>query len=395
MAIGIVLAAIAVILAVGVALFRLIFGRRLHMSGGRTRQPRLGVVDAFDLDRQRQLVLIRRDNVEHLLMIGGPNDVLVEAAIVRTPAMLAGREKDAGVSPTVGIPAPVAQQAPVQPVLALQPTAVPALAPMLPNAGLESGPGVPMPMPAEPRPSVVSDPGMAPSSSSRAPEAAPSSQPTPETRLPTAATLPAAARPVQTTPRPGAGLPPRPPVGPVTRPVSTPTPRTNLPRATPNAPAPASGQNGGGRQEPALGRPLDPAPVSAPDRDKNADQPRESSPLGRAPAIRVGRTEDAASPADATRGVGPGPSLPRPTTGEDNAAPVPSVARPLPRPATTPSAPTRAVPPRPTTPSSPPPAAPTQAAPRAPLPSLGSLEEEMAKLLGRPMPPPDPSGSDS
>ncbi|MBX9874305.1 MAG: hypothetical protein K2X84_05560, partial [Beijerinckiaceae bacterium] len=40
-------------------------------GGGRARQPRLGVVDIHDLDRQRQLVLIRRDNVEHLVMIGG------------------------------------------------------------------------------------------------------------------------------------------------------------------------------------------------------------------------------------------------------------------------------------------------------------------------------------
>ncbi|HEY5798214.1 MAG TPA: hypothetical protein VIU82_24695 [Bosea sp. (in: a-proteobacteria)] len=55
-------------------------------SGGRTRQPRLGVVDIHDLDRQRQLVLIRRDNVEHLIMIGGASDVVVETNIVRSGA---------------------------------------------------------------------------------------------------------------------------------------------------------------------------------------------------------------------------------------------------------------------------------------------------------------------
>lgn len=53
-------------------------------GGGRTRQPRLGVVDIHDLDRQRQLVLIRRDNVEHLVMIGGASDVVVETNIVRS-----------------------------------------------------------------------------------------------------------------------------------------------------------------------------------------------------------------------------------------------------------------------------------------------------------------------
>ncbi|HTV33604.1 MAG TPA: hypothetical protein VME69_10975 [Methylocella sp.] len=50
---------------------------------GRARVPRLGMVDAFDLDRQRQLVIIRRDNIEHLLMIGGPNDLLIESQIIR------------------------------------------------------------------------------------------------------------------------------------------------------------------------------------------------------------------------------------------------------------------------------------------------------------------------
>ena len=61
-------------------LYRLVFAHRLRVPGGRTRQPRLGLVDAFSLDGQRQLVLVRRDNVEHLVMIGGPNDVVVEFA---------------------------------------------------------------------------------------------------------------------------------------------------------------------------------------------------------------------------------------------------------------------------------------------------------------------------
>ena len=63
--------------------YRLTFAHRLRVPGGRTRQPRLGLVDAFSLDGQRQLVLIRRDNIEHLVMIGGPNDVLVESQINR------------------------------------------------------------------------------------------------------------------------------------------------------------------------------------------------------------------------------------------------------------------------------------------------------------------------
>nr|WP_210277536.1 hypothetical protein [Microvirga lupini] len=66
---------------------RKVWGGRLIMPGsdrgGRSRQPRLGIVDVYDLDRQRQLLLLRRDNVEHLLLIGGPNDVVIETNIVR------------------------------------------------------------------------------------------------------------------------------------------------------------------------------------------------------------------------------------------------------------------------------------------------------------------------
>jgi flagellar protein FliO/FliZ len=74
------------LLALLAVVLRRLTGGRLAMPAqerGRTRQPRLGIVDVYDLDRQRQLILLRRDNVEHLLLIGGPNDVIVETNIVR------------------------------------------------------------------------------------------------------------------------------------------------------------------------------------------------------------------------------------------------------------------------------------------------------------------------
>src|SRR5450631_2571015 len=58
-------------------------GDRLGAATARGRQPRLAVIDAATVDGRRRLVLIRRDNVEHLLMIGGPTDVVVEPNIVR------------------------------------------------------------------------------------------------------------------------------------------------------------------------------------------------------------------------------------------------------------------------------------------------------------------------
>jgi flagellar protein FliO/FliZ len=56
---------------------------RIGSATARGRQPRLGVVDHASVDSRRRLLIIRRDNVEHLVMIGGPTDVVVEANIVR------------------------------------------------------------------------------------------------------------------------------------------------------------------------------------------------------------------------------------------------------------------------------------------------------------------------
>ena len=83
---AIAFAIILILLVLFGVVFRKLTGARLMMPGsdrGRSRQPRLGIVDVYDLDRQRQLLLLRRDNVEHLLLIGGPNDVVIETNIVR------------------------------------------------------------------------------------------------------------------------------------------------------------------------------------------------------------------------------------------------------------------------------------------------------------------------
>ncbi|HZY23079.1 MAG TPA: hypothetical protein VFE80_11850, partial [Beijerinckiaceae bacterium] len=86
---AIAFAIIFVLLTLFALVLRRLTGGRSMLSGpgGRTRQPRLGIVDVYDLDRQRQLILLRRDNVEHLLLIGGPNDVVIETNIVRVPGL--------------------------------------------------------------------------------------------------------------------------------------------------------------------------------------------------------------------------------------------------------------------------------------------------------------------
>jgi hypothetical protein len=112
----------AVCLLIGVALvfvlFRIVFGRGIKLPGGRSRQQRLGIVDAFEIDRQRQLVIVRRDNVEHLLMIGGPNDVVVESSIIRAEAREGRPARDREQPAVSGLswPAgPAATEAPAEP----------------------------------------------------------------------------------------------------------------------------------------------------------------------------------------------------------------------------------------------------------------------------------------
>src|SRR5215831_14474781 len=84
----------------------------------RGRQPRLAVIDAATVDGRRRLVLIRRDNIEHLLMIGGPTDVVVESNIVRAVAARDVAREPARatvIEPAVRPAAPVENGWPLQP----------------------------------------------------------------------------------------------------------------------------------------------------------------------------------------------------------------------------------------------------------------------------------------
>ncbi|WGR74048.1 MULTISPECIES: flagellar biosynthetic protein FliO [unclassified Bradyrhizobium] len=80
-----IVAFIVVLALIGVAawLVRRFATSRLGANTQRGRMPRLAVIDAAAVDGRRRLVLVRRDNVEHLLMIGGPTDIVVEPNIVR------------------------------------------------------------------------------------------------------------------------------------------------------------------------------------------------------------------------------------------------------------------------------------------------------------------------
>ena len=101
-------------------------------KGVRSRQPRLSLVDAYSLDGKRQLVLVRRDNIEHLVMIGGPNDVLLESHIVRsTNIPAAPKERDATVRSVAAVAASAPPVKPAAPALAVPPAQKPAATAMV------------------------------------------------------------------------------------------------------------------------------------------------------------------------------------------------------------------------------------------------------------------------
>jgi flagellar protein FliO/FliZ len=107
------------------------FGSNRLGGGARGRQPRLAVIDAATVDGRRRLVLIRRDNIEHLLMIGGPTDLVVEPNIVRAVARDISRDavrepvRGNGQAEPVTRHSPVAENSwPLQPLN--EPTPLPA-----------------------------------------------------------------------------------------------------------------------------------------------------------------------------------------------------------------------------------------------------------------------------
>lgn len=100
------------------------------IAGGRNRKARLAVLDATAVDSQRRLVLVRRDDVEHLILIGGPTDVVVEQGIKTTAPMrrVASEDSRQASQPDAIRPQP-AQRPKPEPQPDRQPVAVPVAMP--------------------------------------------------------------------------------------------------------------------------------------------------------------------------------------------------------------------------------------------------------------------------
>jgi hypothetical protein len=111
--------AVALILA-GIILYRLVGG-----SVRGRRGSRLGISEYHELDKARRLVLVRRDDVEHLLLIGGGQDIVVEGGIGSPLNHAAAVDHGASVRP-LPRPAVFAPRRPtlrpVEPTLEADPT---------------------------------------------------------------------------------------------------------------------------------------------------------------------------------------------------------------------------------------------------------------------------------
>jgi flagellar protein FliO/FliZ len=110
-------ALVVVLIAAGGAIFLV---RRFGAGGGREgmargRPSRLAMVDSTPIIDGRKLVIVRRDNVEHLLLIGGATDVLVEGNIARASAH-AGAPLLGDVPAGAAAPEPPARVAAPEPV---------------------------------------------------------------------------------------------------------------------------------------------------------------------------------------------------------------------------------------------------------------------------------------
>jgi hypothetical protein len=290
-----------------------IFGSGLNMgSGGRGQQPqRLGITGAYNVDRKgRRLVIVRRDNVEHLILIGGPNDVLVESNIIRAAERATTR-------PSANLP--TAQE----PVAA--PVAVPAIAPApvvpVTPPPMPVAPPAPAPRPAPP---VVREPVLPPVESRP-------SRPEPVVTPPAPRSVTTEPLRAPIAPSPALKAPPSaPPVPPAT----IPSPAVATPDPAPG-PAPVA--------TPAPPRPADP---------RLSDMAKRLQSVLRTPLTPVNRAADPAAAAKA----------------ETIPIPLPSAraAEPQPEPPQLPQGkPVSPTPPKPDT------------------SAIDSLEEEMARLLGR------------
>ncbi|HTZ01431.1 MAG TPA: flagellar biosynthetic protein FliO [Xanthobacteraceae bacterium] len=335
---------------------------RLGSGTARGRQPRLAVIDYASVDGRRRLILVRRDNVEHLLMIGGPSDIVVEPNIVR--AVAAPRD---AARPPAGIEA--------------LPRAIP-----LPDAGESHGAAWPLqpepavgirpsprlePLPDEtPRPEPLRPELPRPLSSLTEPPARPQRDTLAALADELSSRPPMPPRRTPPPPRPAPEIAPPEPAA-ESQPEAMDEPQAEAPRPEPPRPEPRPEPRVESRPEPRrpvppMGAPIaPPAPPIAPEVTASPDQSLADMAQRLEAALRKPLGE--ARPQGAPQRPAAAPPAADAERAEPAAPPMPPR---MPRPA----------PPKPSRPEAKPAAQP--AAGKATV--YDSLEQEMASLLGRP-----------
>jgi hypothetical protein len=110
---------LSIVLFIAVAMIGGAFVIRARLSGtnpmqamgglfGPKPERRLSISEQFNIDSRRRLLLIRRDDVEHLIMTGGPVDVLIEQNIVP-------RDHGSGAVPSLSAGSTVSSRANLRP----------------------------------------------------------------------------------------------------------------------------------------------------------------------------------------------------------------------------------------------------------------------------------------
>ena len=97
---------VVALLVLTVWAFKAVFGGADTDPARKGREKRLAVVETAPVDANRKLCLVRRDDVEHLLIIGGPVDLVVETGIKARPPQLQPPHGDVVIAKTTPRPAP-------------------------------------------------------------------------------------------------------------------------------------------------------------------------------------------------------------------------------------------------------------------------------------------------
>lgn len=85
------------------------FGERLALTPGSAGRRRLSLVEVRPLDAKHKLVLLRRDDREHLVLLGATSDLLIESDIPAPPGQPA--ETGAPTGAPAGAQSPAAAPA--------------------------------------------------------------------------------------------------------------------------------------------------------------------------------------------------------------------------------------------------------------------------------------------